>query len=159
MSQLDDPTSRLDAIARSLSGSNAGPFCANRLFEWIAATIMLGIALALAFPGDSLARGPFAVLAGLGLTEKTMLLFFSVVGVLRVFALCANGRIPLYGPRVRAFGSLLGALIWFQIAVVFGVESLHGGVMSLVVPLYAGLTLGELVSCYRATYDAGRRDA
>ncbi|MBN9444401.1 hypothetical protein [Bosea sp. (in: a-proteobacteria)] len=118
---------------------------------------MLLFAFTLALPGDSLDRGALRLLADNGASEEAMALLFAVMGTMRSVALFANGKLPLYGPLMRYAGSLVGALTWSAMMTPLLLDSLITRKVSLFVPLLGMLTLGELISVYRAVRDGGFR--
>jgi len=136
--------------------------CFHRLFEWSVSAMLIGIALTIMLSPHAIAFGDFYIVAriGLGAKPQTFVLFFLLVGVARVAALYANGHWPIYGPRCRAAGALAGALIWSQMLAALCWWSTQLDYVSMGIPLgvpvYACLTAGELLSCYRAASD-GRR--
>lgn len=72
-------------------------------------------------------------------------------GSLRLAALIANGHWPVYGPLCRAMGALLTAVVWALITTSLWI--LHqetGRVPSPGISVYLMLTVGELLSFYRA---------
>lgn len=126
---------------------------ASRLFEWVAACSMLGIAVTLAASPATIQRGSFRYMLDAGLTPSLLGPFFALVGVLRIIALYANGEWKPWGPRCRAAGALLGALIWGQMALALAQLTKDTSTISLGIPVYFCIILGELFSCYRAAAD------
>jgi hypothetical protein len=135
----------------------AGPYSSNRLFEWIMAGGMLLIAFTLALPGDTLDRGALRLLARSGVGEEAMAVTFTAIGTMRAVALFANGKLPRYGPLMRYAGSFVGAFVWAMMMAPLAYDSLLSGKVSFIVPLLGMLTLGELISVYRAVRDGGFR--
>lgn len=135
----------------------AGPYSSNRLFEWIMAGGLLMVAFTLALPGDSLDRGVLRLLIQSGFSEPAMTVLFAIIGTMRAVALFANGKLPFYGPLMRYFGSFVGALVWAMMMSPLAYDSLLSGNPSIFVPLLGMLTLGELISVYRAVRDGGFR--
>jgi hypothetical protein len=132
-------------------------FASNRLFEWVAATILLGISLHLVMWPDAVSHGRFSQMAAFVGPE-----FFGraclVVGFARLFFLAANGSMPVWGPRLRAIGAIAGSLIWLQLAAAPILNGLMpGSTPSNGIPVYLGLALGDLISTYRAAADARHR--
>lgn len=135
----------------------AGIHGANRLFEWVVSGMMLMIGFTLAMPGE-VASDPLNVLVKSGVaSEEILAFFFCAIAMVRIMALWANGRIPTHGPRARAICSAVAALIWSQMALASVWVGTVAGQTTLAAAIYGSLTIGELLSCYRATYDAGRR--
>jgi hypothetical protein len=86
-------------------------------------------------------------------SEHLGLLFF-LVAIARGVALIINGRSDVYGPRVRAIGAMVGAVIWAQMLVaLFGFLAETRSPPSPGIPIYFALTVCELISCYRAATD------
>lgn len=141
----------------TVSRPSAGPYSSNRLFEWIMAGGLLLISLTLALPGDSLDRGALRLLAAAGVSEEAMAFTFATIGMMRAVALFANGKLPIYGPLMRYAGSFTGALVWVLMMSPLAYDSLLTGKVSIYVPLLGMLTLGELISVYRAVRDGGFR--
>lgn len=85
-------------------------------------------------------------------------LVYFFVAVARAAALVVNGRSLVYGPQFRAWGAIFGALIWAQMEVSLlklyfcGVTNNSPGIS-----LYFAMTLGELVTVYRASTDVRRQ--
>lgn len=129
------------------------PHCSNRLFEWMTAGMMVGISGTIGFNPHAVAAGGFYLLQNLGLTPAVLQVFFAIVGFLRVAGLYANGHWPVYGPWCRAGCALFGALIWGEMLLSLIKWSSQSDYVSLGVPVYALLTVGELISCYRAAND------
>lgn len=130
-----------------------GTYCRNRLFEWIAASMMLGMAVVLAASPKAIEYSTFHLMLDIGFTQTEVTLFFFVAGGARVTALLANGRWPFYGPWLRAFGSISAAIIWGQLMVALYGGSRMTGTISPGVPVYFFLVVGEFISCYRAVRD------
>jgi hypothetical protein len=134
-----------------------GPYSAHRLFEWAVAVMMVLMALTLALPGDTMERGALAPLAQAGFTEGNMAGFFGVTGALRGLALYANGNLNPQGALVRAFGAIAGAVVWGQMTLALLADAFDAAAPSLMIPVFGTLTMFDLLSCYRARIDAGRR--
>lgn len=130
--------------------------CSNRLFEWATTAMMLGIAVTLLLSPRSIEASSFHLMLQAGVPQQLFALFFVSVGLLRVAALIANGRWPIYGPLARALGAIAGAVIWGQLCLALIGMSPITGTVSLGVPVYIVLVGGELFSCFRAVSD-GRR--
>lgn len=125
----------------------------RRLFEWMTALMMLGIAATISASEHSVEAGGFYLMQSLGLTPLILIIFFGITGCVRVAGLYANGNWPVYGPWCRAACAFGGALIWGQMYLSLIEWSHHSGYVSLGAPVYLFLTIGELISCYRATSD------
>lgn len=124
-----------------------------RIFEWTMTAGMLGLAVEMIIWPNTIGASAFRLMT-LFLDPGLLTVFFLVAGVVRVVALIANGRWPKYGPRMRAFGAALGALIWAQMDMaLLQLVPLNNGIPSPGIPIYFALTFGEIVSCYRALTD------
>lgn len=124
----------------------------GRLFEWTMALtlILLGTEL-LAWP-DTVQAHSFRYAVWAFRSDNVAALFL-LLGLARTAALVANGRSYVYGPRVRAFGALIGALIWSQMFVSLLMLLPRSSAPSPGLPVWFILTLGELYSSYRAATD------
>lgn len=125
----------------------------DRLFEWIATLIIIGFALTFAFPGGVIRQGEFLSLYMAWIGDQTVAGFMATLGTLRVVVLCANGNLPIQGPRVRSVCAAVGLIIWVQLALSLSIEAYYLGRMSLGVTIYWSLALGEAISTYRARLD------
>lgn len=124
----------------------------DRLFEWVMTFAMLGIALQIALFPNTIAASPFHLMLTM-VSAENMALFFFVFGLMRIVALIANGSWPRHGPRLRSMGAGSAALMWGQMtAALLTVAPVSVG-PSPDVPIYFALTIGELVSAYRAMTD------
>lgn len=131
-------------------------YCGNRLFEWVTSSALLAIALQTAIWPQVISASNFRyILLVINSLDLSILLFF--VGIIRLAALIANGRYwPTISPRLRAFGALLGALIWFQIFfALLQLVPKVGSPPSPGIPVYFALMMGELISCYRVLASDG----
>jgi hypothetical protein len=133
-----------------------GPHASNRLFEWIVSSMMVLMGFTIALPG-SVVSDPLNLLISQGwVGEDGLAFFFGIIGVSRLCALWASSHFMSYGPRVRAIGSALGSAIWLEMTFASVWSGMLANKTTLAAAIYGSLTIGELVSCYRATYDAGR---
>jgi hypothetical protein len=126
----------------------------QRLFEWMTAMMMLGIAATIAASPRTIESGGFHLMRDVGLTGARLGWAFVSIGSLRIAALYANGRWPFYGPWCRFAGAFVGALVWVQMSLALVAWSDTAGYISIGVTVYAFLALGEFISCYRAANDA-----
>ena len=129
-------------------------YCRNRLFEWVMTIIMISMALEIAVWPHTIATGSFRLMLHI-ISPTGLSLFFGAFGLLRIAALIANGSWPEHGPRIRAMGAGAAAFMWIQmcVALILITPQLNG-VPSAGIPVYFGLTVGELISAYRAISDA-----
>lgn len=130
----------------------------NRLFEWYATATMLGIALSLATSPGVIRNSAFHFLLTSGFSQAGVLALLLLFGLVRVAALVANGRVPVYGPIARALCALGGAFTWLQFCLALLQYSTVQGVLTPGVTVYFFMMVGEIFSCYRAAVD-GRRYA
>ena len=122
--------------------------------EWLSSLIMCVWALVLAVPGDSLAGPSFSAFHRLGLTETVWACAFGVMGGLRLAALYINGRSPRT-PYARMLGAFFGFISWGQVGfLVYEGTMATLGAISPGVAVYGVLSMVELRSLYRASYDA-----
>jgi hypothetical protein len=128
----------------------------NRLFELATSTIMVAMAVhLLVWPeslGASLFRFELNLMSALGIA-----FLLGGAGILRVAALVANGSWPIYGPRLRACGAIVGASVWAQMCtslVLYNVD--RANPQSPGIWVYLVLTLVELIAMCRALVDDGR---
>lgn len=140
----------------------AGPYSSERLFEWFVAITMVMIALTLSLPGGTMERGALKPLAEAGFSEENMSLFFGACGIARCFALYMNGhinngRVFPNGANIRAFCALASAVVFGQFTLALLVDAIHANAPALNIPLFGGLTMFELLSCFIARKDAVRR--
>lgn len=125
----------------------------DRLFEWVMTLAMLSLALEIAIWPGTIGASSFRFIL-LVVSSHNMGVIFALFGVLRVAALIANGSWPSHGPRLRAIGAGCAALMWGQMCIaLFMLAPLNQGVPSPGIPVYFALTLGELISAYRAMSD------
>lgn len=130
--------------------------CRDRLFEWVMTFAMLGLAVEIVIWPQTIGASAFRFVLVIVSTEN-MGLFFLAFGVVRIVALFANGRWPEHGPRMRAMGAGASALMWGQMCIALFMLAPHNqGIPSPGIPVYFALTIGELISAYRATSDAAR---
>ena len=129
-------------------------YCRNRLFEWVMTLSMIGMAVEIAIWPKAVAASSFRLMLGV-INPLNIGMFFLAFGLLRIAALIANGSWPEHGPRMRAMGAGAAALMWGQMCVaLFLLTAQRNGIPSPGISLYFFLTVGELVSAYRAISDA-----
>lgn len=127
---------------------------ADRGLEWLSAIVMIGWALVLMQPGDTIAAGNMHELLRHGLSESDIMLVFGLAGAARVAALFINGRYPRT-PIVRMIGAMAGFLLWTQISLfLLAGTVMADGVMTTGLAVYVPLALADLLSIYRAAFDA-----
>lgn len=142
------------AVAPTAISVRRSRHCSHRLFEWMTALMMGGMSFTILASPTTVASGGFHLLQNLGLSPNVLIFAFALASALRMAGLYANGHWRVYGPWCRALGALGGAFIWGQMAISLLIWSEQTGYVSLGVPVYLSLALGEFVSCYRAARDA-----
>ena len=129
-------------------------YCRNRLFEWVMTLSMIGMAVEIAIWPKAVAASSFRLMLGV-INPLNIGMFFLAFGLLRIAALIANGSWPEHGPRMRAMGAGAAALMWGQMCIALVMlTSQRDGIPSPGIALYFFLTVGELLSAYRAISDA-----
>ena len=125
--------------------------------EWISSLFMLGFAGILALPGNSFANPVFGPFRDHGFTEALCGTLLTAIGTMRLVALYVNGRSPRT-PRFREIGAVAGLMVWMQLGVVVLLGSERSfGVVPPVFALYVGLTVVDLRSALRASFDVRYR--
>jgi hypothetical protein len=116
---------------------------------------MLWWALCLAFPGDTLAAPSFTSFHRYDwMTEEFWAGTFGAIGAARLVALYINGRWPKT-PIIRIVGAGFGALSWAQVAWLITEGTFNkNGVLSTGTGMYSILALADLLSIFRASFDA-----
>lgn len=127
-------------------------YCGNRLFEWIMTAAMIGIACWIVIWPATISASAFRFILEI-VTTQFLGFFFMVAGALRIAALVANGSWPVYGPYLRSFTAGAAALVWVQMAAALFSLPTFAAAPSPGIPVYFALTIGELISCYRALSD------
>lgn len=113
---------------------------------------MLAWGFVLGQPGDTLAAPNFQEFVVQGLTEERLAWLFGAVGAARLVTLAINGRWPRT-PLARVFGSAAGAIMWSQIASMFGVSWWWYGFAGTGFAIYGLLAAADLFSIYWAAFD------
>lgn len=128
-----------------------------RLFEWFAAAVMIGMAIMLTLWPKSIDDGSFrivfnevALIAGQDWVGSTLRSTFLISGLMRFFALYANGQWPVIGPRLRAIGAGGGALLWSQMSYAIIPERDALGSGSWVLAIFVPMVCCEIISCWRS---------
>lgn len=129
---------------------------ANRLFEVAMSAAMLALGIHLLIWPTALSASAFRFMTETvsgGLVAAVFLVF----GCLRIGALWANGKWPVWGPWLRAGGCAAGALMWAQMDLaLLALIPKVGTPPSPGIPVYFVLTIFELISIYRALARHGR---
>lgn len=129
-----------------------------RLFEWMAAMMMIGIAIIIMRDPRAISFGGFVYMTRIGLTPPVLgsLLLFG--GGMRAVALWHNGLWPTSGPRCRAAGALGGCIIWAQMLIALAQWSEGQGYLSIGVSVYLFLAVGDFISVIRAATDVVHKE-
>lgn len=117
---------------------------------------MIGIALCIIFTPKTIEMGAFRFMLEAGWSATVIKAIFLAFGLARVSALYANGRWQPWGARLRALCAIAAAFMWFQMGLALALLTYVSGMLSIGIPVYAVLTVGELRSCYRAATDEFR---
>lgn len=127
----------------------------NRLFEWMSASMLLGVALILTYDPSTLVDSQFVLLSRVGYTPFVVTSLGFVFGTVRISALVVNGFSVKWGPVCRMAASLFSALLW-GLMCYSSLEwfVMWGYTLSLGVPIFFFLMVGELISAHRAASDA-----
>jgi hypothetical protein len=126
----------------------------DRLFEWIMTAAMLGLAIQIAAWPSTIGSSSLRFILHF-ISAENIAIFFLAFGLMRIAALIANGSWPEHGPRLRAMGAGASALMWGQMcAAPITLAAAADSVPSPDIPIFLMLTVGELISAYRATADA-----
>jgi hypothetical protein len=125
----------------------------DRLFEYVMTAAMLGLAIEIVVWPSTISASSFRFILVV-VTAENMAAFFAIFGMMRIAALIANGSWPVHGPRLRAMGAGASALMWGQMCLaLFILAPMNTGIPSPGIPVYFALTIGEVVSAYRAICD------
>lgn len=113
---------------------------------------MLAWGWVLSQPGDTLAAPNFQEFIVQGLTEDKLAWLFAAIGAARLVVLTINGRWPRT-PLARVLGSAVGAILWSQVAALFGVSWWWYGFAGTGFAIYSLLAFADLFSIYWAAFD------
>jgi hypothetical protein len=129
----------------------------DRLFDWVMAAAMLGLALQIKIWPGTIESSAFRYLS-LILSSENVGNFLFLGAMARGCALWANGSWVFWGPILRSLGALTGALIWALIAAsLIILQDATGSTPSPGISIYAVLAAGEVLSVYRAARGMGCR--
>jgi hypothetical protein len=125
----------------------------DRAIEWYSALVMLAWGLTLAQPSDLLSSPQFVAFHRFGITEAAWAFIFTAAGTLRLGVLAYNGRWPKH-PYPRMALSFFGAVSWAQIGWLLFEGSYATGILTTGPLTYGLLALFDVLSIYRAAFDA-----
>ena len=159
MTMIDGP--KIEPLFRLEFTNTTSPgimtYIRDRLFEWVMTLTMLGMAVEIAIWPKAVEASSFRLMLNV-ISPLNIGVFFMGFGLLRTTALIANGSWPEHGPRLRAMGAGAAALMWGQMCVaLIMLLPQNNDIPSPGIALYFFLTVGELISAYRATSDARHR--
>ncbi len=133
----------------------AGRHCSNRAIEWLMAAMLLGIALAILITPRTLETGAFRYLIALfGIGPWGAFALCLGVGSIRMVGLYYNGTWHPVSARMRSVGAILSAIIWGVMAYGLAYLTVESRTISIGIPVYVCLTVGEIYSSIRAGADA-----
>ena len=118
------------------------------LFEWCMAYMLVLMSITLAFYPGTIQKSSFRLLLETGVPGMVFMFVYGFAGIIRLLALYANGKWK-YGTHARALGSGLGAIIWGQMCMALALRTFETDSISLGVPVYFVLSVGEIVATYR----------
>ena len=127
-----------------------------RKIEWLSAASMLGWALILGLPGNSLgARGLGLPYLSYSFGEASLATVMAIAGAVWCLALWINGHWRR-SPALRAAAALVGALVWGQIALAYVYEGLDVGIMEPALANFIVLAVADAFSASRSAGEAWR---
>lgn len=127
----------------------------GRALEWLTSSVLLGFALTLALPGDTLAGQGFVAFRKMGLDEAMIGVPLAFVSTQRLAALHINGAWRR-SPVLRMIGAVIGCGIFAMLAMAFGLPYIDALVRSALwdQPLQVGPSTGAAVYSLLAAADA-----
>lgn len=127
-----------------------------RKVEWVSALSMLGWALVLGLPGNSLgSKGLGLPYLQQGLGEASLAALMACAGASWCVALWINGHWRR-SPVLRAASALVGALAWGQIALAYFYEGHAAGVFQPALANFVVLAAADALSAARSGGEAWR---
>lgn len=145
--------SGVDLLIRSVIRDSAGAHCSKRLFEWSVSAMMIGCGTLLIFSPGSIQGSAFSIMLEIGIRQWALGPLFLICGTIRAVALWHNGSWPRVGPHMRAFGAMMGAVLWFQLFVALVGYGFKTGIWPVGLPVYFVLMCAEAISVLRAATD------
>lgn len=127
----------------------------GRALEWLTSLVLLGFALTLALPGDTLSlSGSYRGFRNLGLDEAAISTPLALIAAARLVALYINGAWRR-SPVMRAAGAAVGGAVFFMLSVTFSWDWLTGASVALGTggATYAMLGLFDVLAAYRSGAD------
>lgn len=131
-----------------------GRYSSNRLFEWVSALGMFLTGIVLMFWPHTLPAGNLRPLLHV-LTEDELTAIYLTLGIVRSVTLFLNGRLGIWGPRVRAMMSSVSFIVLLQMIAALWLQL---GQPSMITGFLVALAGGEFRSVIRAKGEGnGRR--
>ena len=124
----------------------------GRLFEWVMSLSMVMLAIEVLVWPETLRASEFQWLTQV-MSPDFVGAILLAAGWFRCLALLANGSSLVIGPRVRAIGAIIGAVMWVQFATALVKLSIEQHFPSPGIPFWYMFTLAELRIAYRAVLD------
>ncbi|WP_373354063.1 hypothetical protein [Pseudoroseicyclus sp. CXY001] len=127
----------------------------GRATEWLTSLVLLGFALALMLPGETMAEPSFSTFDGIGFDDAMVSTPLALIAAMRLVALYINGSWRRT-PTLRMAGAVVGAGIFGFLAMAFGWPYVIGAAVapSTGAGTYTVLALFEILAAYRSGADA-----
>lgn len=130
-----------------------GPYCRNRQFEWFTTTSLLGMGMLMAIWPSTMGASSFRYIL-MVMTPQDLTAAYLGIGIFRAVALIANGRAPVWGPRIRALGAIAGASVWLQMDIALIIWMAQNDIPpSPGMAMFTAVIVGEIISGRRAMND------
>jgi hypothetical protein len=125
----------------------------GRGIEWLTSAALLCFALALVFPGDTLAGQGYRAFKSVGIDEVMLAVPLFGVAAARMIALWINGRWRR-SPLLRLTGAVIGTGMFMALCLGFlGPTITSGAPLSTGVGIYFILAFFDAVAAYRSGAD------
>ena len=124
----------------------------GRLFEWVMSSSMVLLAAEIFIWPETLKASAFQWATQVMSSDFVGIVMFAA-GWFRCLALIANGNSYVIGPRVRAIGAIIGAVMWVQFGTALVKLSVEQHFPSPGIPFWYMFTVAELRIAYRAVLD------
>lgn len=129
----------------------------GRLFEWVMAISMIGLAIEVFIWPQTLEESAFQWMVVV-VNPKFIGAILLIGGSVRIVALILNGVSLSLGPRLRSVCAIVGAMLWIQFGTALVKLSIDQGFASPGIPFWYTFTLAELYVTYRAALDVRLRN-
>lgn len=124
----------------------------GRLFEWTMSASMLLVSAEIFVWPETLKASAFQWITRV-MSPDFIGVTLLIAGLMRTFALIANGSSLSMGPRLRSVGAIAGAVMWVQFGIALVKLSTEQHFPSPGIPFWFMFTLAELRIAYRAVLD------